>query len=44
MPPLVIAPEEIDEVLERLGAAVAALPPQEDRETLGESRSAAGSR
>ncbi len=44
MPPLTIEPEEIDEVLQRLGAAVAALPPQEDRETLGESRSAAGSR
>ena len=44
MPPLTIEPEEIDEVLQRLGAAVAALPPQEGRETLGESRSAAGSR
>ncbi len=44
MPPLTIEPEEIDEVLQRLGAAVAALPPQEDRETLGESRSVAGSR
>jgi hypothetical protein len=27
MPPLTIAPEEIDEVLERLDAAVAALHP-----------------
>jgi hypothetical protein len=41
---LTIEPEEIDEVLQRLGAPVAALPPREHRETLGESRSAAGSR
>jgi 4-aminobutyrate aminotransferase-like enzyme len=26
MPPLIISPEEIDEVLERLDAAVAAIP------------------
>ena len=38
MPPLDHPEAEIDEVLERLGAAVAALP-QEDVETLGESRS-----
>ena len=43
MPPLTIAPEEIDEVLERLGAAVAALTPQQGLDPLAESRSAAGS-
>jgi len=43
MPPLTIAPEEIDEVLQRLGAAVAALTPQQGRDPLAESRSAAGS-
>jgi acetylornithine/succinyldiaminopimelate/putrescine aminotransferase len=44
MPPLTISPEEIDEVLGRLGAAVAALTPPEGGAPLAQSPSARGSR
>jgi putrescine aminotransferase len=44
MPPLTITAEEIDEVLGRLGAAVAALTPPEGGAPLAESPSARGSR
>jgi putrescine aminotransferase len=44
MPPLTITAEELDEVLRRLGAAVAALTPPEDGAALAESPSARGSR
>jgi acetylornithine/succinyldiaminopimelate/putrescine aminotransferase len=44
MPPLTISAEEIDEVLGRLGAAVAALTPPEGGAPLAQSPSARGSR